>query len=101
MKTTHPPLPDKMPIPLYHGTSSLFLGSILRAGLGGVNPISQWKVLEFAQEIYPLVEKHLSTQDDFMVKAQTFKFMVEQTSAAWNFQHGDTYLSPALSTAVR
>jgi hypothetical protein len=48
--------------------------------LGGY-PIAQWKVLEFAQEIYPLVEKHLAMQDDFMAKAQTFKFMVEQKSS--------------------
>jgi hypothetical protein len=69
--------------------------------LGGLNPIAQWQVLEFAQEIYPLVEKHLAVQNDLMPKAQTFKFMVEQKSAALNFQHGDTYLSPSRSTAVR
>src|SRR5438445_10259867 len=36
-----------------------------------------------------------------MAKAQSFGFMVEQKSAGMNFQHGDTYLSPASSTAVR
>lgn len=92
---------DELPIPLYHGTSSLFLGSIIRSGLGGLNPIAEWHLLEFARLIYPLVEKHVSTRDDFVVKAQTFRFMVEQKSAAMNFQHGDTYLSPSLSTAVR
>jgi hypothetical protein len=92
---------DELPIPLYHGSSSLFLGSIIRFGLGGLNPIAEWNVLEFARVIYPLVDKHVSTRDDFVVKAQSFKFMVEQNSAAMNFQHGDTYLSPSRLTAVR
>lgn len=95
------PVLTKLPIPLYHGTSTLFLQSIIRSGLGGANPIADWSVLEFARVIYPLVEKHLSAHEDFMLKAQTFKFMVEQKSAGMNFQHGETYLSPSLSTAVR
>lgn len=94
-------LPTNLPIPLYHGTSSLFLQGIIRSGLGGANPLADWKVLEFARLIYPLVEKHLSAQEDFMVKSQSFRFMVEQKSASSNFQHGETYLSPTLSTAVR
>lgn len=92
---------EKLPIPLYHGTSSLFLGSIIRAGLGGANPIADWNVLEFAHLIYLLVEKHASALQDFILKAQSFKFMMEQKSAAMNFQHEETYLSPSLSTAVR
>jgi hypothetical protein len=100
-KVTRTALQDKRPVPLYHGTSSLFLGSILRSGLGGTNPIAEWKVLEFAALIQPLVEKHVAAREDFMVKAQSFKYMVEQKSAAMNFQHGDTYVSPSMSTAVR
>jgi hypothetical protein len=90
-----------LPIPLYHGTSTLFLRSIIKSGLGGADPIADWSVLEFARLIYPLVEQHLSAQADFMLKVQSFKFMVEQKSAGMNFQHGETYLSPSLSTAVR
>jgi hypothetical protein len=69
--------------------------------LGGANPIAEWNVLEFARLIYPLVERHVSAREDFMVKAHSFKLMVEQKSAAMNFQQGDTYLSPSLSPAVR
>ncbi len=101
MKVTQIASRDKLPISLYHGTSSLFLGSILRFGLGGLNPIAEWKVLEFARLIYPLVKEHIAKRDDFMIKAQAFGFMVEQLSADMNFQHGDTYLSPSRSTAVR
>lgn len=95
------PHTEQLPIPLYHGTSSLFLGSIIKFGLGGRNPIADWKVLEFAKTILPLVEEHLAHRDDFKVKVGSFRFMVEQKSEAMNFQHGDTYLSPAASTAVR
>jgi len=64
-----PSADDELPIPLYHGTSSLFLESIISLGLGGCNPIAEWKVLEFAQVIYPLVEEHLAQLNEFMVKA--------------------------------
>jgi len=90
-----------LPVPLYHGTSSLFLDGILKFGLGGRNPIAEWKVLEFARAIFPLVEEHLSHLDDFMARTASFRLMVEQKSAAMNFQHGETYMSPAASTAVR
>ena len=60
-----------------------------------------WRVHEFARAIYPLVHKHFSKESGWMVKVQSFGFMVEQRSEAANYQHGDTYLSPALSTAVR
>jgi hypothetical protein len=92
---------DRLPVPLYHGTSTLFLSSIVEFGLGGRNPIKEWRVLEFAKAIYPLVAKHLAIEDDWMVKAQSFKWMVEQRSAAMNFQHCETYLSASPLTAVR
>ena len=91
---------DRLPIPLYHGTSTIFLDGILDSGLGGRNPISEWKILEFASVIYPLVKEHFSNEPSWKVKAQSFGFMVEQKSAAMNFQHGHTYLSPSSATAV-
>ena len=92
---------DKVSFPLYHGTSSLFLDSIIKVGVGGTNPIADWGVLEFAKELYPLVEQHLSHVDGHMAKCASFKLMVQQKSEALNFQHGDSYLSPAKSTAIR
>lgn len=92
---------DTLPIPLYHGTSTLFLNTITKFGLGGHNPLTEWRVLEFAKTIYPLVEKQFANLPDWMVKAQSFKWMVEQRSSAMNFQHGGTYLSPSPITAVR
>jgi hypothetical protein len=86
---------------MYHGTSTLFLRGILEHGLGGKNPIEEWRVLNFAQEILPLAERHPSHIKAFTLKIGSFKRMTEQFSEHWNFQHGDTYLSPSRSTAIR
>jgi len=92
---------ELFPIPLYHGTSTLFLKDILELGLGGKNPLKEWRVLEFAEKIWPLVENSLADDVQLAQKIQTFGKMVEQTSGEMNFQHGDTYLTPEASTAMR
>lgn len=84
---------------LYHGTSTIFLDGIIKYGLGGMNPISGWKVLELAKEINPLVQQHFTEQ--YALKAATFQKMVDQSCGNWNFQHGDTYLTPSQKTAIR
>jgi len=91
---------NRINIPLYHGTSSLFLEDIIKYGLGGQNPVVSWHVLEFGKKIYPLVEKHLSNSY-LEARIGSFKLMVEQKSGIMNFQHGDTYVSPSKSTAIR
>ena len=93
--------PDPLPISLYHGTSSLFLADIVKFGLGGRNPIVDWKVIEFAKAILPLAEEHLAQRPRYMAKVGSFRLMVEQKQGKMNFQHGDTYLSPSELTAVR
>ena len=89
-------------IPLYHGTSSLFLDSICKHGLGAKNPIEDWKILELARDILPLCEAHLQDFETYQVRSLSFRNMVEQkiTAGGFNFQHGDTYLSPSRQTAV-
>lgn len=92
---------ETLSVPLYHGTSTLFLSGILEHGLGGDSPIARWRVLEFAQGLWPLVETHLAEEEDWMLQAQSFGWMCEQRSSHFNFQHGHAYLSPAEQTAVR
>ncbi len=87
--------------PLYHGTSSIFLDGIIQHGLGGLNPIAEWKIPDVAKEIYPLVQEHFANSGQAMLKVDLFSRMVKQFSGAWNFQHGDTYLSPSYQAAVR
>lgn len=92
---------DNLPVPLYHGTSSLFLSRIIEQGLGGDNPISKWRVLECAKRLWPLIQKNFANEDDWMLQVQSFGWMCEQRSSNFNFQHGQTYLSPAEATAIR
>lgn len=92
---------DILPAPLYHGTSTLFLSGIAESGLGGKNPLAEWKVLDFARALLPLVQEHFSRDQTWMQKAQSFSLMAQQLSAQMNFQHGDTYLTPARGTALR
>ena len=90
-----------LPAPLYHGTSTLFLSGIADSGLGGNNPIAELKVLDFARALIPLVDEHLSKDEKWMIRAQSFRFMGQQLNASMNFQHGDTYLSISSETSIR
>lgn len=90
----------KLTIDLFHGTSTLFLDSIIQNGLGGVNPVIDWKLLELSKEVYELSEKHLQGTELFNRSSFSFKQMSEQSkSGSFNFQHGNSYLSPSQQTA--
>jgi hypothetical protein len=52
-------------IPLFHGTSSLFLESIQMHGLGGVNPIEVYSVLPFVQEVYEICNDVYSGDEEW------------------------------------
>jgi len=91
---------NKLTIDLYHGTSTLFLGSIIKFGLGAINPVQEWNLLELSREVYDLSEKHLRESHLFQISGLAFKAMTEQSNGgSMNFQHGDTYLSPSKKTA--
>ena len=87
--------------PLYHGTSTLFLDGIVSFGLGGINPIQEYLVLEAATKVRELAEKNLVDWLPYQNRKWSFTNMLEQSTGGWNWQHGDTYLSPAIDTAVR
>ena len=83
------------------GTSTLFLDSIVKHGLGGANPISDWNVVELAREILELSQEHISKSDMFARRGDSFRRMTEQIAGTTNWQHGDTYVSPVKHTAIR
>lgn len=89
---------DICPIKLYHGTSSIFLKSIKENGLGGVNVIKEWGIIDLAKEILPLVEESFPGH----INLDSFRRMANQeiTANGINFQHGDVYLSPSEQKAV-
>ena len=93
---------NQLNIDLYHGTSTLFLDSIVENGLGGINPIAEWKILDLCKEVYGLSEQHLTETELFQKSAYSLKLMAEQTNnGGFNYQHGDCYLSPSMQTAAR
>lgn len=92
---------DTLPMPLYHGTSSIFLNGILDSGLGGANPIEDLGVHKFAKELLPIAKKYLENDEDFGLLVHIFEGMVEQIVTHMNFQHGQTYLSPSEFSSAR
>ena len=88
----------KCPLPLYHGTSTLFVDSIKEFGLGGKNIIQEGKVLEFARKIFPLVRDNLPENDGSGHTVSTFKDMVDQHPL---FQHGQVFLSLSYDYCTR
>jgi len=86
--------------PLYHGTSTLFLESIAKHGLGGINPIQQLRVVECARRMLPLAKSHSEKSKVLASRLTTFELMAEQVSGNLNFQHGQAYVTPSLGKAV-
>jgi len=92
----------KLNISLYHGTSTIFLNSIIKNGLGGFNPVNDWKLLDLSREVFELSEKHLKGTAFFELNSGSFENISKQSNDNnANFQHGDIYLSPTRFTAAR
>jgi len=90
-----------LPIPLYHGTSTIFLDSIIKYGLGGFNPVKEFNLIELSKEVFNLSEVHLNDIDFQGYWLSSFKEMTEQRNAGnLNWQHGDTYLAAARKKAA-
>ncbi len=88
-------------VPLYHGTSTVFVDGISQYGLAGTNPVKDWNLLCLAREVLALCETHLRDSHLYTVRSGSFAKMANQETGSWNWQHGDTYMSPAKSTAIR
>ena len=91
-----------IPVPLYHGTSSTFLSSILRSGLGAANPLTGLRALEFLSTIVDVGGDGLWAGSTIAGEEMDIRRMVEQkvTGGGFNYRHGSTYLTPSRFTAV-
>ena len=89
-------------VPLFHGTSTLFLESIQEHGLGGVNPIDTFSVRNFVQQAYGLCDSILAGEKEWDACKFSASWCNKQESFSdnANFQHGDTYLTPSRASAV-
>jgi len=86
-----------MKIPLYHGTSSLFLDSIKNEGLGKINIVNKHDLITPLNEIYQILKNSI---EHWKRNGWYVENMINQkTSRASNWQHGQVYLSPSLQKA--
>ncbi len=90
---------DRMPVPLYHGTSRLFLPSIRSRGLGAQDPNVTFRSREMLDELASAREWSWYEDPDLL----SIRYIADQrvTGGGFNFRHGRTYLSPSKTTAVR
>ncbi len=72
--TTHKLTPFKF----YHGTSSIFIDSIKKTGLGGINPNIDFKNLEVLNYLFLKAEKYLSDNIEYQKIRTSTMAMVNQ-----------------------
>jgi hypothetical protein len=89
----------KLTLPLFHGTSSLFVKSIFKNGLGGENPIQELRVIPFLQNLCEACQRTLSGDPRWLSEKWLVDQMLSQQNP--NFRHGGSFLSPSRLTAVR
>ena len=95
---------NQMLIPMYHGTSRMFLASIEQYGLGAKDPNSKIRSYELFSELLEIMEKQDWFYDENLAEQKwIFQMMASQrvTDGGFNFRHGNAYLSPSILTAAQ
>lgn len=91
-------------IPLYHGTSSIFLQSIRLNGLEARTPAAQSPVLDLFKKLFRLAERQFGNggPDDWMRNHLVWRAMADQrvTSGGFNFRHNGVFLTCAQAKAI-
>lgn len=89
-------------IPLYHGTSTLFVDSINKFGLGGVNLIQQLRGNEFLKTLQIVADRAFRNDVEWQTSRFAVQWIADQISFgdSGNFQHGETYLTPSRNSAI-
>jgi hypothetical protein len=90
----------RLTIPLYHGTSTLFLDGILEEGLGAVSPIEKYGIMEFLAKLVHKGKEYM----EYLPKSEQFRIkqhsdIVHQAVA--NFRYGGLFLSASKVKAIR
>ena len=94
---------DKLTIPLYHGTTALFVNSINEFGLGGKDPLKSYNALNLLQSLWCKAESQLANDSFWLSIRERFQTIVEQNQfkGVLNQQHGETYLTCNPEIAVK
>jgi len=83
--------------PLYHGTSSLFIDSIKEKGLGAVNIVKEYNLINTLKDVFDYATKInvVDWQQEYFVPK-----IINQESNNSNWQHGQVYLSSSENKAI-
>jgi len=77
----------------YHGTSDIFLDSIIEFGLGGINPNLKYKNLELLQFLFNECEKNKISKREYLIGRENIVGMVNQTTVEFIMPNGKTVLT--------
>jgi hypothetical protein len=94
----------------YHGTSSIFLNSIIEFGLGGINPNIKYKNLELLKYLSLECEKKIPNKIEYLVIRDASLGMANQRPVEFkvpsggkfigNYEHKNIYISLTLERAI-
>ena len=90
-------------IPLYHGTTELFIESIKNNGLGGINPLIDLEAIQTMRDLFKLGEKQNWKDESWLEVCQKIRPIMEQQQdiGTLNFKHGEAYLTYFDKIAVK
>lgn len=94
---------DRLLVPLYHGSSCIFLGSIREIGLGAKDPNVELRSHELLTELAQMEGWNWSADPELALMELSIRSAIDQrvSGGGFNFRHGSTYLTPSQLTAVR
>lgn len=92
-------------VPLYHGTSDLFLDSIRAQGLGGADPLAPLRVLDFLRDLVDWCDLRAEADPEFGAWWSGRRLELEPTrlreSGVLGSRGGRTWLTPSRRSAAR
>jgi hypothetical protein len=93
-------IPEILPFPLYHGTSTIWRESIERHGLGGKRIVEELNAIAFYQRAIGFLES-LPADARPPLLWQMELLATQDLTSSGNFRHGDgVYLTPSRFTAL-
>ncbi|MDQ6598091.1 hypothetical protein [Bacillus salipaludis] len=90
----------RLMIPLYHGTSTLFLDDILTNGLGAASPIEKYGIMETLEKLVNIGNEYI----EYLPKreqGQLKYFTPTGKQSVAHFRYGGVFLSPSKITAIK
>ena len=91
-------------LPLYHGTTSIFMDSIQKFGLGGINAIVKYEAEKFYDCLYNIANNKLENDQEWNSVSFAADLVKEQgvTDTGYNFKrNGSVYLTPSKLKAIQ